>query len=90
MRHSPETDALIDSEADPAEFVRSDINEMIRRLAASIDTVVNPAQDSRIVVAEALMRLAFGVHLFAAGPAATRERLLAMALHTRDARDRVN
>jgi hypothetical protein len=85
MHHLPEPDTATDfedAEQSEAVLMEDDINEMVRRLAASMDNVVNPGRDSRILVAEALMRLALGVHVYAAGPECTRQRLLAMALRT--------
>ena len=64
------------------DLLELDVLEMVRRLAAALDTAIDPAGDSRAIVAEALMRLAMGVHVYAAGPEATRDRALAMAMHT--------
>jgi hypothetical protein len=82
MHQSPQADAQSEFEAETGDGAGATINDLIRRLAAAIDDAVDSKRDSRALVAEALMRLALGVHLYAAGPHATRERLLAMALRT--------
>ena len=71
-----------DTGARTAELLEADVHEMVKRLAAAMDQAINPGRDTRMLVAEALMRLAHGVHLYAAGPDFTRDRLLAMALKT--------
>lgn len=80
----PETFDDLDEETEPgdADMVEQDVSEMVRRLAAALDDAINPAADARMVVAEALMRLSAGLYAFAAGPEATRQRFLGMALRT--------
>jgi hypothetical protein len=62
------------------ESFEPEVLEMVRRLAAQLDNAIDADGDSRLVVAEALMRLSLGVYLYTAGPEATRDRLLAMAM----------
>jgi hypothetical protein len=78
-------DALFDDEPDIDTF-EPEVLAMVRKLAAALDDAIDPQGDSRVIVAEALMRLAMGVHLYAVGAEATRDRALAMALgaHPRD------
>ncbi len=71
------TDLGLDEDLDSFE---PDVLEMVRRLAAQLDNAIDAEGDSRLVVAEALMRLSLGVYLYTAGPEATRDRLLAMAM----------
>jgi len=78
----PETFDEFEFEPTHQIMLENEIHAMVCRLAAALDEVIDSNGDSRSVVAEALMRLAMGVHLYAAGPAATRDRALAMALRT--------
>ena len=84
MYQTPHPDEFAEPETDDEfeDMLEGDVSEMVKRLASAMDGVIAPGRDSRMLVAEALMRLALGVHVYAAGPDATRERLLAMALRT--------
>jgi hypothetical protein len=84
MHETLEPDAL-DFDLQGPDTFEPDVNEMVRRLAASLDEAIDPDGDARAVVAEALMRLALGVHLYAHGAAATRDKLLNMALRAHPA-----
>jgi hypothetical protein len=57
-----------------------EVLEMIRRLADHLDQAVDPKGDSKMVVSEALMRLALAVYVDAQGAGETRDRLLTLAL----------
>jgi hypothetical protein len=79
MQNSAQLDAIDADDLEPDMF-EPEVHEMVRRLAAQLDDAIDADGDSRLVVAEALMRLSLGVYLYTAGPEATRDRLLAMAL----------
>ena len=79
MQHSAQPDAF-DADDLALDTFEPEVHEMVRRLAAQLDDAIDAEGDSRLVVAEALMRLSVGVHLYTTGAEATRDRLIAMAL----------
>jgi hypothetical protein len=64
---------------DPS-VMEPEVDQMVRRMADRLDGALDPAGESRVVVSEALMRLALAVYVNTQGAGQTRERLLTLAL----------
>jgi hypothetical protein len=80
MTHDPTPSEAISEAPGEALAFEPMVDQMVRRMADRLDGALDPRGESKIVVAEALMRLAMAVYISAQGPTQTRERLLTLAM----------